>query len=159
MKTIPLTRGKFAKVDDSDFEEASKNKWYATKRGTLYYAVREIRTPNGGRTSQYLHRMLLPDAERIDHIDGDGLNNSKKNLRPATFQQNIRASRRKKFGATSRFRGVNWNAKLKKWVAAITVNYRNIHLGIFESEIAAARKYDAAAREIFKEFASPNFSL
>lgn len=157
MKTIPLTQGKVAFIDDADFEAVSQFKWYANKVGRRFYARRDFVKPDGEWTHQYLHHFLLPEVGRIDHRDGNSLNDQHHNLRPSTHQQNLQGFQMKKVGATSKFRGVCWNKLARKWEAQIEVDGKKIHLGLFESEIDAAKAYDKAARKHFKEFASPNF--
>ena len=93
---------------------------------------------------------------RPDHIDGDGLNNQRSNLRPATAGQNM-MNRRKRWRATSRFVGVCWYPRREKWLARIYRDGTKHHLGDFSFEVEAALAYDAAAREMFGEYARPNF--
>lgn len=159
MKTVPLTKGKFALVDDADYEAVSQFKWYAVKIGRRFYAIRPIRKPDGQKTTQYMHRFLMPGVAEVDHIDGDGLNNSReKNLRSVTRQQNLQGFQRQRLGKTSKFRGVCWCRTYSKWLVRIKVDRRNIHVGYFEEELDAARARDAAARKYFGEGASLNFN-
>jgi hypothetical protein len=98
---------------------------------------------------------LLTGWPQTDHINGNGLDNRRCNLRPVTSQQN-RANQRKTRG-TSQFKGVYLRRRERNWEAAIKVNRRRIYLGTFSSEVEAARAYDAAARHHFGEFAALNF--
>lgn len=158
MKEIQLTQGKVALVDDSDFEAVNEFKWFAYRNGETFYAARSVKKPDGQWVRQDLHRFLMPGApDEVDHKDGDGLNNQRENLRPATHQQNMQGFRRKRPGATSKFRGVYWNKSHGKWQAQIRVKGALIHLGLFTSETEAGRAYDVAAQEHFGEFASLNF--
>jgi hypothetical protein len=144
VKTIPLTRGKVALVDDEDYERLSKFKWFARKAKHGWYASRHVN----------MHHEIVP-AKTVDHRDGDGLNNQRSNLRPATRQQNA-SSRRKWSKLTSRFKGVSWAKDRRKWRAQIMVNRKTKMLGSFNSEIEAAQAYDEAARIYFRDFAVTN---
>lgn len=165
VREIPLSRGKVALVDDEDFEALSRHRWYAhripRKNGPpSFYAARSItRTINGKPKNKQvlMHRVLMPGVVQVDHRDGDGLNNVRSNLRPATNSQNAANRRRKLTTASSRFRGVSWDKKRNRWEAHIKVNQRKRHLGLFDREEDAARAYDAAASESFREFAVLNF--
>ena len=96
------------------------------------------------------------DGMVVDHIDHNGLNNQKKNLRLATFTQNCQNQRRCSHG-TSKYKGVHWHKSCKKWAAAIRCDNKTYHLGYFKDEIAAALAYDSAARRLHKDFAALNF--
>jgi len=161
MKKIPLTQGKFALVDDADFEAVNQFKWCAyKKRGNRFYAARGVPRRDaepGKRTSQYLHQFLFPDAKEIDHRDGDGLNNQRNNLRPVTHQQNLQAYQNRRKEGHSIFRGVTISKHFPKWRAQIRFNKKTIFIGYFDSETEAAKAYDTAARKFFGDFASPNF--
>lgn len=158
MKTIPLTQNKVALVDDEDFDRVSAFKWHAQKsRKWRNYAKRNILRADGGQTTQCLHQFLMPGVKSIDHRDGNGLNNCRDNLRPATNQQNQRGFKHKRIGASSRFRGVCWHSEHQKWGSYISVSGKRLHLGYFLDEELAAKAYDCAARRFFGEFISPNF--
>jgi hypothetical protein len=159
MKKIPLTQEKFAVVDNDDFARVNKFKWCLDTKGMRLYALRSI-TRRGHCHTIYLHRFILnaPKGKQVDHIDGDGLNNRKKNLRLCSSAQNKYACRRKSRSATSRFRGVCWDSARQKWKVMLTYRDRPFNLGRFDCEIAAAHAYDKKARELFGNFASPNFA-
>lgn len=148
---IPLSRGMTAVVDADDFDIVSPYNWAALQNRRLFYAKR---SKAWGRPSR-LHRFLLDDpASQIDHIDGDGLNNRRANLRLCTNSQNQgnQRNQRRQVGA-SIFRGVCKHRN--KWVAKIAPN--RTYLGAFASETEAALAYDRAAIAHFGEFASLNF--
>jgi hypothetical protein len=104
-----------------------------------------------------IHRLVLPDAKQINHINGNGLDNRRENLRSVTSAENHRNSR-KRTRATSQFKGVHWLVQGKKWRAMIYVNGKQRHLGCFARETDAALAYDVAARKHFGEFARPNLT-
>ncbi len=145
MKQIALTQGLFALVDDEDFESLNAHKWRARKDTRTWYAAR---TPciNGKYVLVLMHRCLLgaEGKEEGDHIDGNGLNNQRDNLRLVTCQQNHCNRTRKKLNASSQFRGVCWNKRESKWQATIMLYGDSFHLGRFDSEHAAAQAYDDA---------------
>ncbi len=149
--TIPLTKGMVAIVDREDAGLAALN-WCASNTGKRWYALRQ---ENGVRI--YLHRAIMGlDGPRVDHIDGNGLNNRRSNLRHATNSQNL-ANAGKKRHNTSGFKGVHWYAAGKKWVASIRSNNQVTHLGYFDSAESAARAYDNAALVLHGDFAHLNF--
>lgn len=149
MKTIPLTQGMFAKVDDADHAVLSQWKWYALKQPNTYYACRDIRV-DGRRVTVWMHRLIngTPAHLKTDHINGDGLDNQRHNLRSATHQQNmINSARHKTF--SSRFRGVTWHKLNSRWCAQITIDKQHINLGSFATEEEAHKAY-VEARELFR---------
>lgn len=161
MKKIPLTQGKFALVDDEDYERLNQHKWSASKHYNTYYAGRNTgKRPNRGHI--YMHRQILGltkgDGKITDHFNDNGLNNQKANLRIVTNSENAyRAKTRKAINKTSKYKGVCWHKVPQKWVASIKYNGHLIYLGIFNTEIKAAKAYDVKAKELFGEFARFNF--
>jgi hypothetical protein len=157
MKKIELTQGKFAIVDDGDFEKLNKYKWHVHKSGYRFYAERNERR-GFGRITAKMHREITnaPNDMYVDHIDGDGLNNTRSNLRVCTNAQNQYNSR-KPSNNTSGFKGVSWHKRNKKWLARIKVNNKQNNLGYFDSLIEAAQAYDEAAKRYYGTFANLNF--
>lgn len=156
---IPLTRGLFAIVDAEDFYQLSKFKWQAKGRQSYtMYAVRTVRIGNGKRKDIPMHRsiLMMPYSPKVDHRDGDGLNNRKSNLRPVTDSQNQANRRLDHDKRTSRFKGVHWDTRDKAWRAQIHVNGSKMSLGYFYTEVQAALAYDRAARKNFGEHARCN---
>ena len=116
MREIPLTKNKVAVVDDEDYERIAQFKWHSVCMGLyrkIWYAVRDARDGEQMEIERiYMHREIMgatPGVE-IDHRNGDGLDNRKQNLRPATHAQNIRNRYKQKRYAcavcSSRFKGV-----------------------------------------------------
>lgn len=106
-----------------------------------------------------MHRVILglPGEMDGDHRNGDGLDNRRSNLRPATAMQNSQNQGVRKTNKAG-LKGVSWWGPLGKWKAGIQANGTPVHLGYFETPEAAARAYDAAARLYHGEFAKTNFS-
>jgi hypothetical protein len=106
-----------------------------------------------------MHRCIIkvPPGMVIDHINHNGLDNRKANLRIATHAQNSRNTKKQRPKTASQYKGVPWNSTLKKWRAQITLNGKRISLGCFEDEIQAAKAYDNAARKYHGAFAALNF--
>ena len=158
MKLIPLTKGLFAKVDDSDYDFLSQWKWCANWKYNSFYALRHI-TLNGKRSHLLMHRAILcltlNDKVSVDHIDNDTLNNQRCNIRIATCSQNNNNAR-KRSGCSSIYKGVNRRGN--RWRATIKVNGKKLHIGMFSFEEDAAMAYDAEATKYFGEYAKLNFT-
>ena len=148
MKKIKLTQGKFALVDDEDFEKLNKYKWYSTKPTSLYYAITFINKRN-----IRMHRFILNPKreEEIDHIDGNGLNNQKINLRICTHSQNM-TNHKIRRDNTSGVSGIYWNKCAKKWQAYIGFKNKIIYLGIFKTLKDARESRNLKERALFGEF-------
>jgi hypothetical protein len=165
MRTIELTQDQVAIVDDEDFDWLSLWIWSAGKdrTGNKFYATRTVEIsprPNRQFHIVKMHRLIMdaPDGVEVDHIDGNGLNNQRSNLRLATHQQNM-CNQGLLSTNSSGWKGVRWHKQRQKWQARITVDGREIHLGLFGDPVEAAKRYDAAASEYFKDFARTNAAL
>jgi hypothetical protein len=154
MKTINLTQGKVALVDDEDYEYLNQWTWCAQKDRNTYYAKRGVNKGNNKTERINMHRLIMntPHDMFVDHIDHDGLNNQKYNMRNCTWAQN---TRNKTASGSSKYLGVCIINGL--FHAQICVNRKCIRLGDFIFEEDAARAYDEAANQYFGEFANLNF--
>lgn len=155
MKLIPLSQGKFAIVDDEDHEALNKFKWRSLVSHHSIYACRTDRLGSGNckQTTILMHRVIMnpPEGMQVDHINGNGLDNRRANLRVVTSSQNhlnTRRYRTNKSGA----KGVHFHKKAGKYAASIMVNKKPIWLGCFADIQSASTAYEAAAKKYFGEF-------
>lgn len=153
---IKLTQDKSTKIDDEDFNRVSHLKWFAHFDGYNWYAIAKL----PGNISVSLHRFIMnaKPGQRVDHEDRNGLNNLRNNLRFSTHAQNMRNIGIKSVNKSG-FKGVGWKARNKKWCAQIAVNWKVIHLGLFDDKKEAAKCYDKAAEKFHGEFALTNKKL
>jgi hypothetical protein len=156
VRQIPLSQGLVALVDDQDASRVlAAGKWHAQRCARTHYARRTIRRDDGKRTALALHRFIT-GWDYVDHINGDGLDNRRGNLRPASHEENVR-NRRAQLAGASGYKGVDWDKAAGAWRARITANGRLIYLGRFVSADEAARAYDAAARDLHGSYARLNY--
>lgn len=161
MKKIVVNSAKYGEkeifVDDADYLELIKYKWFVVKMPKTFYAVRFIYW-GYKQKSIYMHRHILGLTKRNelgDHEDHDGLNNQRSNIRISNHLNN-QHNKAPKLGSSSKFVGVHWHKRDKKWQAAIAVNGRQTHLGLFDNEIQAAVVRDNAAKKYYGESAYIN---
>lgn len=155
---IPLTRGKFAKVDPEDYIWLSQFRWYCNNRLHTSYAIRNA---GGGKAHRKvpMHREIMNTLKHLvcDHINRNGLDNRKSNLRNCTKGQNNLNTGSQR-NSSSKYKGVYWNKNMKKWAACIKSRGKQKHLGYFSSETDAAKAYDEAAKKYHGQFANLNFA-
>lgn len=149
MKLIPLTKGKFAIVDDEDYDAMSRFKWHFSEAGG--YARRNSREKN-----ILMHRQILevPDGKHTDHRNGDGLDNRRSNLRICNRSENLR-NRKLNCNNTSGAKGVRFIGT-RGWEARIQVEKRPYLIGLYETKAEAVVAYDVASRFLHGEFGRPN---
>lgn len=162
MNYIELNHRQVSIVDDGDFEWLNRFTWHAKLRsdGRGFYADHAWRLPSGRVHHIRMHRMLLktPVGQRIDHVDGDSLNNQRANLRFCTASENggnARLNRNNRSG----FKGVFWRWDCCRWRVSITVEHRKFCVGHFSTLLEAAQAYDEAAVKFYGEFARTNRTL
>lgn len=149
---IELTRGKVALVSVQDADRVLQHKWYAQHTDGLWYGARTIACP---KQMIFMHTFIT-GYKRTDHINGDGLDNRRSNLRETTQRQNVQNAR-KTSGKTSKYKGVSWYKPTRSWRVQIHVNGHKIYLGVHKDEEHAAKVYDSAARSCFGPFDCLNF--
>jgi len=159
MKTIPLTQGKFALVDDEDYDELNKFKWCADKVRGHWYATRGVWDPLMKTTRKIrMHQLLVTFTDKrtyTDHINQDTLDNRRCNLRVCTNSENMRNCR--KSHNTSGYIGVVWDKARQKWIAQIGFHWDHIFIGRYDNIIEAAKAVDNKARELYGDYALLNF--
>lgn len=158
-REIQLSQGFVALVDDRDYEDLAIHRWHVKVHGRTAYACRTTRDGGKKTTTRYMHAQITGYV-KTDHVNGDGLDNRRANLREATAAQNSRNQRPVRSSA-SKYIGVTWHfygrSAVGKWRAQITSDGKKRHLGLFATEEEAARAYDRAAYERDPEFCRLNF--
>jgi hypothetical protein len=155
----PIRDTQYAIVDPEDYDWLMQYKWHANSGRGKFYAVNS--------RMQKMHRLIMLNSNPkyeirntkmfVDHINGNGLDNRKANLRLATYAQNNWNSRHGMGQGRSRYKGVKWHKRIRKWAAVISVNGRREHLGYYRDEKEATRAFDRAAKKYHGEFAVLNF--
>jgi hypothetical protein len=146
-------------VSPEDFEEVNRHKWFVvTKDNRTFYAVRMIYA-NSRKKQVQMHREIMkpPASFFVDHGDGNGLNNTRDNLSIVTPAENSYNKRKCHNERSSKYKGVSLRKRDNKWSAVITCKGVSINLGFFNNETDAAKAYDEAAKELYKEYAKLNF--
>lgn len=159
VKKINLTQGYVALVDDADFEKLNAFSWQVLKTKSDVYARSDVNI-NGKKTTLLMHRLILNLTDPnlvVDHIDHNTLNNQKSNLRKCTQSENL-LNRRISKNSSSGMTGVNYvyrriGDKIKKYIKAV-INFRGhrYYLGMFKTELDAAKAYNLARNKILKKY-------
>lgn len=154
-RLIRLTQGKFAIVDEEDFERVNQYRWCTHNHGNTSYAIRGYKNDNKS-CGVKMHRFVLnfPDTS-IDHINGNGLDNRKCNLRVCTHSMNM-GNRSSNKDSCSKYKGVYYHKVNRKFVSELNYGGNRIYLGSFTDETEAAKAYDIKAKELYGEFAKLN---
>lgn len=157
---IRLSDGSIALVDDEDFVLLAQYSWNTLRTNGRVYATTRSPDVDGDRTCRYMHRVILdaPADIQVDHLNGDGLDNRRENLRLATNSQNSKNKGRYR-NNSSGYKGVYKRLGRERWRADIMSDGQRRRLGEFSSAEEAARAYDKAALELHGEFARLNFQV
>jgi hypothetical protein len=159
---LKLGNNLYAKISEEDADVMSLGSWTAHGSKSGNYAC--MRTTIGGmRQRVWLHTLIMEELigrslkkdELVDHINQDKLDCRRSNLRMANRTQN-NANKGKRKGTSSQYKGVSWSKKHEKWRCYIVIDRKLKHLGLFDDEKEAGLKYNKAAAEVFKEFATLN---
>lgn len=153
--------GLFALVDECDAELVAPFRWNVMpSRSTFYAAVMKNTSRRTGRTTitTRMHRLILnaPVGTQVDHIDGNGLNNTRANLRLCSQADNLMNKARYANNPTG-FTGVTIYKPNGKFIGTIRIRSKAIHLGYFDTAVEAALAFDEAARRYRGSFARLNF--
>jgi hypothetical protein len=159
---IKLTSPKYGDfnvyIDDSDFDIIKEYNWVVDmRRNGRKYVVASVKIGVNKFSRIYLHRLIInaPKNKNVDHIDNNGLNNTRDNIRIASNGQNL-SNRGKQSNNTSGYKGVVWYNPLNKWKAQIGYGNNTKHLGYFNNILEAAKAYNDAAIIIHGDFSCLN---
>lgn len=162
MKLVPVGKHHHAMVDDADYDDLMRYTWFRKiGPGRVVYAARRVR----GSSSALLMHKYLTGYTMTDHIDGNGLNNQRDNLRETTPALNALNKIKLAGSGLSRFKGVSWRKEYSMWraqcpkhrVIDARLSAGRVHLGFFWRQEDAALAYDAAVRLRYGPLATYNF--
>jgi len=157
--STPKHPNKFALVDNEDYESALQYKWYVVKNGNYFYAYANRKLGKDKKHhTLHMHRVIMglrDDKIQIDHINRNGLDNRKSNLRLCNMSQNMMNSRPMK-NRLSKYKGVSWHSLTKKWRVRVCLHGNLIEVGLYSNEEKAAAAYNKEAKRLFGDFAYLN---
>jgi hypothetical protein len=158
-RRIYLGEGEWTIVEPMDYYQLKNFNWYIGGNGKEFYAFRNIKIGPGKTKMVSMHREIMnpPGHLLVDHRNNDTLDNRRANLRLATHSENSYNRPKTKAKTTSQYIGIYSEKRTGRWTVKIRVNGKRLWIGRFESEIEAAKAYDAAARKYHGEFARLNF--
>lgn len=158
-RRIELTRGKYAILDPEDFESLNQYRWHCTNFGYARRTGSKRSEKGRKRVAIGMHNVVFPVPEgmTVDHINRNRLDNRKANLRAATREENTWNRKFVKKGSKTRYTGIHWNKKVKKWNVRLRVEGRRKSFGYYADEVEAAKVYDRVARKYRREYAVLNF--
>ena len=157
MREVTLSNGMVALVDDEDYELVAGSVWHYALRRNTGYACKNVKKADGKWTQVLMHRALTNFGRaHIDHVDGNGLNNQKSNLRAATVSQNSANARKRRHKTSSPYKGVCWDKHKGKWMAYIQASGARRFVGYFDTDLEAAQAYNRAAVAASGEYAKTN---
>jgi hypothetical protein len=146
---VQLTRGYEAIIDADNADDVGQWNWSAYEKPNTVYAVRS-KPKNGGLIRMHRYILNAPDGLEVDHIDGNGLNNTSENLRICSRFENMRNKRPFRGRST---KGVSWHKPSGKWQARICAGQGQIYLGLYESQEMAQNAYNEACKKMHGDFA------
>jgi hypothetical protein len=149
---VPLTKGYEAIIDAKDALYVGAWNWHANVKENTVYARRQDYS-SGSQKTVMMHAFLLRPKNGlcVDHVNGNGLDNRRENLREANAFQNAYNSKRCKVN-TSMHKGVHWVATHNKWRAMIRHRTKRIFIGYFNCPGAAGIAYAAASKRLHGDF-------
>jgi hypothetical protein len=158
--SIPLTQGKYALIDEADYDLVGRVSWYAYRDWHCFYARRNDFV-DGENITLLMHRVLLDakPGEIVDHRNGDGLDNRRCNLQVALRVSNNQNRASNVAKGSSKYKGVSWVKRDEAWQVRIRAHGLQRFVGLFDDEIEAAMAYDEIARKLHGESACVNFPL
>ena len=165
---IPLGSKKYPNhavlIDAEDYDLVKDYTWCYIKGYNTPYAQSTIWRPNKKQKQKSLlmHRLILGleegDKKYVDHINHNGLDNRRCNIRVVTCHQNL-ANQKAKKGAVSKYKGVHWSLSTNRWRVSIKTEEKRHYVGVYKNEKQAARAYDKEALDFYGPFALVNFQV
>jgi hypothetical protein len=160
MKEYPMHCGRIALIDDEDYERVSTLSWRSQRCGRTFYALHNPKQPTTLKVVR-MHRFILQISyigkiAEVDHINGNGLDNRKSNLRVCSHAQNSRNRKKWEIPCSSKYKGVNFDKATGRWLTRVHSMGKTHVIGRFDTEEEGAIEYNKAAKRLFGEYARLN---